>query len=202
MKRKLFLSACLLALALMLSGCDDTPTPTDLAKSDAIYTIDVCTVQGDLKDGVLSMQVDYEVTNHGEEAVSEVTLLTPHLDGSTMNDLQAVIGGETYQLQLQEKDLIPLDTPLQPDESLSLSFTYHLDELKMPDGSSETWRITLPTLEKSAIETGVGKAEIQLTFDREISIKSSVPKGLEQVSSTEIAGELGATVNLLIINVT
>lgn len=201
MKRNIFSLICLLAMALMLSGCEDTPTPTDLAKSDAIFTIDVCTVQGALEDGVLSMQVDYEVTNHGEEAVSEVTLLTPHLEGSAMNDLQVIMGGETYQLELQEKDIISLDTPLEPDESLSLSFTYHLDDLEMPDGSTETWRITLPTLEKSAIETGVGKVDIQFTFDREISIESSVPKGLEQVSPTEIAGELVATVNLLIINV-
>jgi len=201
MKRFMFLLACALALALPLSGCGDTPTPTDLAKSDAFFTIDVCTIRGDLQDGTLAMQVDYEVTNHGEEAVSEVTLLTPHLDGSAMNDLQVVIGEEAYELELQEKDVISLDTPLQPNEKLSLTFTYHLDELEMPDGSSKTWRITLPTLEKSAIETGVGKADIQFTFDREISIKSSLPKGLEQISATEIAGELAATVNLLIINV-
>ena len=200
MKRKVLpILTCLLA-ACLLSACGDTPTITELSGSDAIFTIDTCEVTGSLSGCVLSMHVSYTVTNISENPVSEITLLTPHLDESAMRDLELQLEGESYPLQLKEKDVIALPSELSPDEQLSISFTYHLDDLPLPEDSRETWRITLPTLEKSAVSTGVGTVDIRLEFDTPLQMVSSVPKGLVQQNDLLVTGELVATVNVLVVD--
>ena len=63
-----------------------------------------------------------------------------------------------------------------------------------------TWRITLPTLEKSAVSTGVGTVDIRLEFDTPLQMVSSVPKGLVQQNDLLVTGELVATVNVLVVD--
>lgn len=183
----------------VLTGCKDTPTTTELTESEAYFTVDACSINGSAENGVLSVEAVYTVTNNAEEPVSEITLLTPHLDGSEMKDLQLIMGEKVYALTSTEKDVIALDTALQPGEQADLQILYHIDDLVLPDGSKETWRITIPTLDKSATSTGIGEVLVNICFDEPVSLKTSLPIGLNQESETEISGTLGNLVNLLVL---
>ena len=197
-KSHIFLSL-LVALSLtVLNGCA-APTTTELTETEAYFTVDACSVTGSVEAGVLSMEAVYAVTNNAEEAVSEITLLTPHLDGSEMKDLQLTLGDQVYPLTVKDKDVIELDTALQPGEQVELLIQYHIDELSMPNGGKETWRITVPTLDKSATSTGIGEVQVDISFDEPVTLKTSLPIGLEQNGEMKIVGALGNLVNLLVL---
>lgn len=199
MKKSHVLLALLIALCLtVLNGCG-APTTTELTESEAYFTVDACSITGSVESGVLSMEAVYTVTNNAEEAVAEITLLTPHLDGSEMKDLQLTMGDKTYPLTVKDKDVIALDTALQPGEQTDLLIQYHIDGLAMPNGGEETWRITVPTLDKSATSTGIGEVLVEISFDEPVVLKTSLPIGLEQDGDTKIVGALGNLVNLLVL---
>lgn len=201
MRMRILLLALAAALGLLaLTGCGgDTPTTTELVESTAQFTIDACQVSGTAVDSSLSMQVDYTATNHEEEPFSQITILTPHLEESPMSSLELTLGDKTYPLTVADKDVIDLDAPVSPGEQFEMSITYQVEDLPQVGQEEVSWRITIPTLDRSATSTGIGEVAVQIDFDAPIKLSSSLPVGLKQDGDTRVAGSLGNLVNLIVL---